>query len=643
MNLIIPIGGKGERFKNNYNHPKPFINIYGHSMIFWLIDNLNLTKDDIIYIGIMEDICDEFGLEFKLTKEYPQLSFKIVKLIYQTRGPVETLFTILQTIPDKELDKPILSLDCDTLYFDDIINKFKINNSSCSFYFDAADKPEIFSYLNLYAGSNKILDIQEKKWFKDSVKYGNTGAYGFKNGRLLKKYCVDLLDSDQRVNNEFYISQIIKNMIKDGELFRGINIENFRCTGTPDQLNLFLKEIEDGKIKCNKIKRFCFDLDNTLVTYPEIIGDYTTVKPKKENIDIVMKLKRLGHHIIIHTARRMRTHHGDVEAVEAEIKDLTIKTLKEFDIPYDELYFGKPYADLYIDDLAFNALVNTENNIGVYKKNKVNIIQPRNWNIIIDKGKTIIKKSVSESFQGEVHFYEKLYPTLKNYFPKIINIGSDTIEMEKINGIVFSELLVSKTLTEYQLLKMLDTLSNIHCTEIILENRNIYDNYALKVKERMVKNKDIYVNLKGSIEYYDDLLQKLVEYESDDKGIYSKVIHGDTVFTNIILDDSNNIKFIDPRGKLGDVLTMEGDICYDLGKVLQSLHGYDFVIMNRRIGDVDKKYLEYLRTVFYDWVAHKYPTIKKKDLVLICKSLIFSLIPLHSENHLQFFEILKEI
>jgi len=641
MNLIIPIGGKGERFKNNYIHPKPFINIYGHSMIFWLIDNLNLTKDDNVYIGIMEDICDEFGLEFKLTKEYPDLSFKIVKLIYQTRGPVETLFTILQTFSDKELDKPVLSLDCDTLYFDDIINKFKINNSSCSFYFDATTKPEIFSYLKLEAA--RILDIQEKKWFKDSAKYGNTGAYGFKNGRLLKKYCIDLLDSDERVNNEFYISQIIKNMIKDGELFRGINVEHFRCTGTPDQLNLFLKEIENGKFKCNKIKRFCFDLDNTLVTYPEIIGDYTTVKPKKENIDTVRKLKRLGHHIIIHTARRMRTHHGDVKAVEAEIKELTIETLKEFDIPYDELYFGKPYADLYIDDLAFNALVNVENNIGVYKKNKVNIIEPRKWNIIIDKGKTIIKQSVSESFQGEVHFYKKLYPSLKKYFPKIINISGDTIEMEKINGIVFSELLVSKTLTGYQLVKMLDALSNIHDVDSVSKNRNIYDNYALKLKERMLKHKDIYANLNGNIEYYDDLLEKLKVYEMDGKGIYSAVIHGDTVFSNIILDDSNNIKFIDPRGKLGDVLTMEGDICYDLGKVLQSLHGYDFVIMNRYIRDVDKKYLEYLRSVFYDWVAHKYPDIKKKDLLLICKSLLFSLIPLHSENHLRFFEILKEI
>jgi capsule biosynthesis phosphatase len=641
MNLIIPIGGKGERFKNNYNNPKPFINIYGHSMIFWLIDNLNLTKDDTIYIGIMEDICDQFGLEFKLNKEYPLLSFKIVKVIYQTRGPVETLFTILQTFQDKELDKPILSLDCDTLYFDDIVNKFKINNSSCSFYFNANDKPEIFSYLKLEAGI--ILDIQEKKWFKDIDKYGNTGAYGFKNGRLLKKYCTKLLDSHERVNNEFYISQIIKNMIKDGELFKGINIENFRCAGTPDQLNLFLKEIEDGRFKCNKIKRFCFDLDNTLVTYPQILGDYTTVKPKKENIDIVKKLKLLGHYIIIHTARRMRTHNGDVKAVEHEIKDLTIKTLKEFDIPYDELYFGKPYADLYIDDLAFNALVNTENNIGVYKKDKINIIQPRNWNNIIDNGKTIIKKSISDTFQGEIYFYKRLSPPLKKYFPKIIKIGIDAIEMEKINGIIFSELLVSKTLTEYQLVKLLDTLSIIHHPNICSKNTNIYDNYAAKIKQRMKENKDVYAKLDGSSKYYEDILQQLIEYESSNKGIYSPIIHGDTVFSNIIVDELNNIKFIDPRGKLGNVLSIEGDICYDLGKILQSLHGYDFVIMNKQIEDVDNKYLEYLRNVFYNWVARKYPTIENKDLLLICKSLIFSLIPLHSENHLRFFEIIKDI
>lgn len=641
MNLIIPIGGKGERFKNNYIFPKPFINIYGQEMIFWLIDNLCLGKDDVVYIGIMEDMCDNFGFDFKLAKEYP--SFKIIKLLYQTRGPAETLFTILQNIPDEDLDKKVLSLDCDTIYFDDIINKFRLQQSehSCSFYFDATNKPEIFSYLNFDKKSNNILDIREKKWFDGSInKYGNTGAYGFKNGHVLKEYCSKLLDGGERVNNEFYISQIIKKMLTDGETFKAINAENFRCVGTPQQLDSFLKEIEDGKIKCNKLKRFCFDLDNTLVTYPQILNDYTSVKPKIGNISILKSLKKMGHHIIIYTARRMRTHNGNVKEVEKEIKELTVSTLKDFDIPYDEIYFGKPYADFYIDDLGINALVNMDKNIGVYKESKTKIIKPRSWNKIIDNNDAIIK--VSEVLDGEIYFYNTMPVQIKKYFPKIINIGNNCIEMEKINGIIFSDLLVSKTLTETQLRRLLDTLSNIHFVGLHKKNHNIYSNYSLKIKERFQKYKDVYRSIEGSEEYYNDILKKLMIYESCDKAIYSKVIHGDPVFSNIILAHKDII-FIDPRGKLGEMLTIEGDICYDFGKILQSLYGYDFILLNKKIGNIEKRYLEYLRSIFYDWLAVKYHIIKKEDLLVICKSLIFSLIPLHTENHLLFFEMLKEI
>jgi len=54
--------------------------------------------------------------------------------------------------------------------------------------------------------------------------------------------------------------------------------------------------------------RFCFDLDNCLVSYPQERGDYSTVHPLTRNIELVRDLKRAGHYIIIYTARRMRTH-----------------------------------------------------------------------------------------------------------------------------------------------------------------------------------------------------------------------------------------------------------------------------------------------------------------------------------------------
>ena len=51
MNIIIPIGGKGERFKNEgYTKSKSLIEIFEKPMIFYVLDSLNIGKNDTIYI-----------------------------------------------------------------------------------------------------------------------------------------------------------------------------------------------------------------------------------------------------------------------------------------------------------------------------------------------------------------------------------------------------------------------------------------------------------------------------------------------------------------------------------------------------------------------------------------------------------------
>jgi hypothetical protein len=44
---------------------------------------------------------------------------------------------------------------------------------------------------------------------------------------------------------------------------------------------------------------------------------------------------------------------------------ITLEWLKKFDIEFDEIYFGKPFADIYIDDNAhrFSHWVDTLNYI----------------------------------------------------------------------------------------------------------------------------------------------------------------------------------------------------------------------------------------------------------------------------------------
>ena len=51
MNIIIPLGGKGERFsKNGYKQVKPLINIFDKKMIEYVLDNLNISIQDKVFI-----------------------------------------------------------------------------------------------------------------------------------------------------------------------------------------------------------------------------------------------------------------------------------------------------------------------------------------------------------------------------------------------------------------------------------------------------------------------------------------------------------------------------------------------------------------------------------------------------------------
>ena len=51
MNIIIPLGGKGERFsKNGYKQVKPLINIFDKKMIEYVLDNLNISIEDKVFI-----------------------------------------------------------------------------------------------------------------------------------------------------------------------------------------------------------------------------------------------------------------------------------------------------------------------------------------------------------------------------------------------------------------------------------------------------------------------------------------------------------------------------------------------------------------------------------------------------------------
>tara|TARA_Y100001958_G_C21199289_1_gene526144 strand:- start:356 stop:733 length:378 start_codon:yes stop_codon:yes gene_type:complete len=99
--------------------------------------------------------------------------------------------------------------------------------------------------------------------------------------------------------------------------------------------------------------RICLDIDGVICHLKKNNQNYSDVLPIDGAPEKIRELKSSGHYIILHTARRMKTHNGNLGKVISDIGKVTIDWLKKYDIPYDEIYFGKPWANLYIDDNGF--------------------------------------------------------------------------------------------------------------------------------------------------------------------------------------------------------------------------------------------------------------------------------------------------
>ncbi len=99
--------------------------------------------------------------------------------------------------------------------------------------------------------------------------------------------------------------------------------------------------------------RICIDLDGVIAELKKENETYANVKPIPGAVEKIKKLKENGHYIIIYTARHMKTCNGSVSKVLAKVGKITLDWLEKYQVPYDEIVFGKPWADVYIDDNGF--------------------------------------------------------------------------------------------------------------------------------------------------------------------------------------------------------------------------------------------------------------------------------------------------
>jgi len=399
-----------------------------------------------------------------------------------------------------------------------------------------------------------------------------------------------------------------------------------------------------------KSLRICFDIDNTLVKLKYSRG--SDPEPIDRVVTLLRRLEACGHTIILYTARKMRTHAGNSGAALADIGLSTFQSLKELRIPFHEIYFGKPFAHVYIDDSAVNPIYNFTREFGFDDLDEADdrnvcdsaILDARDGNEVFAQDDRIVKHASGMSLKGEIFVYRQIPTSLQKYFPQLISAslsekdGTSELVIERIRGVTFSQLHVNNCVTPHRLCLVLSALKDVHsfASDTGTITCDIYANYVRKVMQRYERFAQLYAQVcfqcSESAEVVERLIAALQIYQHQGRGMPCEFIHGDPVFSNIMLRADNSCCFFDMRGLQGDEYSTSGDAIYDLSKVLQSIKGYDFYLLGAPITDVDKQYLSELENEFIAFVREHYSKVKVSDVYLVAASHFFSLIPFHSSS-----------
>jgi capsule biosynthesis phosphatase len=611
MKFIILCGGIGKRC-NNYSLPKPLNLVQGRHMIEYIIENIPSNEVYIIYNIFLNDynFCEIIINKFK----HKTFHFSCVE--YLTRGAVETAYIGIQNFNINE-DENIVFIDNDNLHTFNELKTF--DNDFIGYSIDFYNPNYSFIQIN----NDTVINIEEKNKISDNY---CCGFYGFKNVSNFKLYSKKLLDKNFKTKNEFYFSQLYKLIISDNKQITPFHIEKTKHIGS-------FNEIFNNKDIVTKSKlRVCFDLDNTLVTNPTIANDYSTVKPIVKNIQLLNYLKNDGHEIIIYTARRMTTHKGNIGKVIKDIASVTINTLEKLDIHYDELIFGKPIADIYIDDKAINPYINNISHFGLFYKNDEfipNKIENNKYNQITKIDNHIIKSGPYDILRGELFYYQNIPLEFETYFSKLndFNKNEDVLELkiDYIPGIPLfylykNQLLTTKNIDDlFEILNKFHSYKNTSTTNITtnINEENVKNNYLLKLKNRFNKND---YNFPDTDEVFQEIILGI---ENNYDPVISSMIHGDFWFSNIILTYDDNYKFIDMKGQVDNILTINGDIYYDYGKLYQSIMGYDLILNGKEFNgkELDMNYINSTRQYFME--KCKSLDLNLTYLKYVTKALIF--------------------
>ena len=355
MNYLITAAGLGSRFlKEGIKPPKPLIKVKGIELLIWTLKSFEFNKNDMLYIITLKGDKVKTILLNKIRFIYPYLKIYWLELDKCLNGQ---LLTALKAINFFKIKGEILIHNCDTSYklqFEKIKEILKKDVFGIIPYFNC--EGHNWSFIKIK--NDLIVEVKEKERISNNC---SVGTYIFKDAQqfndlanqYLKEYKNNLL-------KEFFIAPLYDYAILKNLKIYPIKCKYVKIYGTCFELLdtfdiSFYQLLSENDFNGHQRKTIVIDIDGTFCGKP-IGSDYSKCKPIQDVCEKLRYQNSIGTYIILYTSRNMRSFNGNIGLINKHTSSILNSWLLKNDIPYDELYFGKPWGkDLsYIDDKSLS-------------------------------------------------------------------------------------------------------------------------------------------------------------------------------------------------------------------------------------------------------------------------------------------------
>ena len=262
MKIIIPMAGYGQRFKNcGYQLPKPLIKVNNKMVIEYIVDMFD-NKDEIIFICNQKHIDDD-NIKDVLLSHWPDA--QILAIPIHNFGPVFTVQAAYDYIDDNE---EVMICYCDNSFiwnYEDFKKKAR-NYDGCILTHTGLHPHTLNSTKMAFLkvdGKGLLEEIKEKECYTEDPKseHASTGAYYFKSGALLKKYCDLSMEKDLNYNGEYYVTLVYNLLVSDGLKVGYYDTPFVTVFGTPEEVESFEAWhtiLNSGQVKSQKDLLDCY-------------------------------------------------------------------------------------------------------------------------------------------------------------------------------------------------------------------------------------------------------------------------------------------------------------------------------------------------------------------------------------------------